>query len=98
MAFIELLGNHNADKTDEKGRQYIRIIAEASQKLAQMMDDLLAFSRMGKEEMHQSQEFWRRSRERIRPWQSPYENKRQGGGSYERIGRTAPTLPKFRQT
>ncbi len=49
--FIQLLEKHAAAKLDEKGNRYIKVISEAAQKMGVLIDELLAFSRMGKQEM-----------------------------------------------
>lgn len=49
--FIQLLEKHAAVKLDEKGNRYIKVISEAAQKMGILIDELLAFSRMGKQEM-----------------------------------------------
>ena len=49
--FIQLLEKHATAKLDEKGNRYVKIISEATQKMGVLIDELLAFSRMGKQEM-----------------------------------------------
>lgn len=49
--FIQLLEKHATAKLDEKGNRYIKVISEAAQKMGILIDELLAFSRMGKQEM-----------------------------------------------
>ncbi|MBK7996208.1 MAG: PAS domain-containing protein [Blastocatellia bacterium] len=49
--FIQLLEKHATVKLDEKGNRYIKIISEAAQKMGVLIDELLAFSRMGKQDM-----------------------------------------------
>ncbi|HCL00027.1 MAG TPA: hypothetical protein DHW42_08000, partial [Candidatus Marinimicrobia bacterium] len=49
--FAELLMSQSADKLDEKGRSYLDKIITASQNMGTLIDDLLAFSRIGRKEI-----------------------------------------------
>ncbi len=49
--FVDLLQRNAADALDEKGRRWLGLVAEASRDMAQLIDDLLVFSRMGRTEM-----------------------------------------------
>ncbi|MEJ5351062.1 MAG: ATP-binding protein [Melioribacteraceae bacterium] len=52
--FIELLKN-SLKTSDEKIIRYINIISEASKKMGQLIDDLLAFSRIGRTELKRTE-------------------------------------------
>jgi PAS domain S-box-containing protein len=49
--FVQLLEQHAADVLDEKSRQWLKIVSDASHEMGQLIDDLLVFSRMGRTEM-----------------------------------------------
>lgn len=49
--FVELLNKRDHGSLDEKSRHYLRVISEAAVKMGVLIDDLLAFSRMGRAEM-----------------------------------------------
>jgi light-regulated signal transduction histidine kinase (bacteriophytochrome) len=53
--FVELLGKRDLTQLDEKSRHYLQVISEAAQKMGTLIDDLLAFSRMGRAEFMQGQ-------------------------------------------
>ncbi len=52
--FAELLKRHQRDKLDEKGRRHLDIISQAARRMGMLIDDLLVFSRMGRQELLQS--------------------------------------------
>lgn len=52
--FVELLNKRDQGGLDEKSRHYLRVISEAAQKMGTLIDDILAFSRMGRTEMMKS--------------------------------------------
>ncbi len=52
--FIGLLQKQAKGKLDEKSRHYMELIAESAKQMAQLIDDLLQFSRMGRTEMYQT--------------------------------------------
>ncbi|HYO58380.1 ATP-binding protein [Archangium sp.] len=52
--FVELLERRARDVLDTKAQGYLRTISESAQRGGQLVDDLLAFSRMGRVEMRQS--------------------------------------------
>ena len=49
-AYSELLQKHVYSSLDEKGRRYIKTILESSKRMGNLIDDLLAFSRIGRAE------------------------------------------------
>jgi len=49
--FVELLTKHAGQTLDEKGRRHLATISSAARKMGALIDDLLAFSRMGRAEM-----------------------------------------------
>jgi signal transduction histidine kinase len=49
--FVELLNKRDLSALDEKSRHYLQVISEAAEKMGALIDDLLAFSRMGRAEM-----------------------------------------------
>ncbi|MDB4975629.1 MAG: Cyanobacterial phytochrome, partial [Myxococcaceae bacterium] len=52
--FAQLLGTRAGPQLDDKGRGYISIISEAAQRGGQLVDDLLAFSRLGRAELRKA--------------------------------------------
>jgi PAS domain S-box-containing protein len=51
--FVDMLAKHNGEKLDDRGRRYLKIIADAARQMGHLIDDLLVFSRMGRMEMRQ---------------------------------------------
>jgi signal transduction histidine kinase len=49
--FVELLNKRDLGGLDEKSRHYLQVISESAQKMGVLIDDLLAFSRMGRADM-----------------------------------------------
>ena len=49
--FVELLNEKDITGLDDKHRHYLKVISESAQKMGNLIDDLLAFSRMGRVEM-----------------------------------------------
>ena len=49
--FSRILLEEYAGKLDEEGRRMLQVVRESSQKLARLIDDILAFSRVSRQEM-----------------------------------------------
>lgn len=49
--FSDLLEKTASSTLDEKGRRYLKTISESAKQMGRLVDDLLAFSRMGRAEM-----------------------------------------------
>lgn len=49
--FVELLNERDLSALDDKSRHYLQVISESARKMGILIDDLLAFSRMGRAEM-----------------------------------------------
>jgi PAS domain S-box-containing protein len=49
--FVEILESTSADKLDEESRGFLDTIAESARQMGKLIDDLLAFSRMGRTEL-----------------------------------------------
>lgn len=49
--FAELLEKHAAVALDDKGRRYLKTISDSANQMGRLIDDLLAFSRMGRVDM-----------------------------------------------
>jgi light-regulated signal transduction histidine kinase (bacteriophytochrome) len=52
--FTELLQKHLASALDEKSLRYMKIILEAAKKMGNLIDDLLAFSKIGRVETRET--------------------------------------------
>jgi signal transduction histidine kinase len=52
--FAELLQKQSAGALDENGRRYLRVIHDSARHAGRLVDDLLAFSRMGRVELRQT--------------------------------------------
>ena len=50
-SYVQLLNKRYSDKLDENARDYIKYAVDGSNRLKQMMDDLLIYSRIGKPEL-----------------------------------------------
>jgi PAS domain S-box-containing protein len=53
--FVDLLLRQNAPQLDDVGRRRLNAVSESAQKMGQLIDDLLVFSRMGRTEMQRSE-------------------------------------------
>jgi PAS domain S-box-containing protein len=51
IGFVDLLNSRDLSSLDEKSQHYMQVITQAAQKMGCLIDDLLAFSRMGRSEM-----------------------------------------------
>jgi light-regulated signal transduction histidine kinase (bacteriophytochrome) len=51
IGYVEMLKKHAGAALNEKSIRYLKIIAESGQRMGQLIDDLLAFSRLGRAEM-----------------------------------------------
>ena len=51
--FVDLLTKHAGEQLDDRGRRYLKIIADAARQMGNLIDDLLVFSRMGRAELRQ---------------------------------------------
>ena len=52
--FSKILLEDYTDKLDEEGQRFLKIIDGSSRKMTGLLDDLLMFSRLGRQEMHPS--------------------------------------------
>jgi signal transduction histidine kinase len=52
--FVSMLESHAAQTLDDKGRRYLATIATAAARMGRLIDDLLAFSRMGRAQLTKS--------------------------------------------
>jgi PAS domain S-box-containing protein len=54
VGYTELLQKHAAPTMDDKGRRYMMMILEAAKRMGTLIDDLLAFSRIGRAETRET--------------------------------------------
>jgi PAS domain S-box-containing protein len=54
VGFTELLQKSSASQLDEKGKRYTSMILESAKRMGALIDDLLAFSRIGRAETRES--------------------------------------------
>ena len=52
--FTELLQKNTASVLNERNQRYVRMILESAQRMGNLIDDLLAFSRIGRAETHKT--------------------------------------------
>jgi PAS domain S-box-containing protein len=52
--FTMLLQKHSASRLDEKSQRYVGIVQESAKRMGSLIDDLLAFSRIGRAETHKA--------------------------------------------
>ncbi|MDR3401516.1 MAG: CHASE3 domain-containing protein [Chthoniobacter sp.] len=52
--FADLLSNHAGAALDDKGRRYLKTIADSAKRMGALIDDLLVFSRIGRAEMRRT--------------------------------------------
>jgi light-regulated signal transduction histidine kinase (bacteriophytochrome) len=52
--YVEMLTKHAGDTLSDKSRRYLKIVSDAAGQMGQLIDDLLAFSRMGRVEMQRT--------------------------------------------
>jgi light-regulated signal transduction histidine kinase (bacteriophytochrome) len=55
VGYVELLQRHVGEALDEKSRRYLSVISAAATRMGTLIDDLLAFSRIGRVELRKSQ-------------------------------------------
>jgi K+-sensing histidine kinase KdpD len=65
--FSELLQKHASSLLDDKSHRYIRTILESAKRMGNLIDDLLAFSRIGRAEPKRPWWTWRSSSRRPSP-------------------------------
>jgi len=53
--FVELLRKRTKSSLDEQSQHYMAVIADSAQKMGTLIDDLLSFSRMGRNEIYTTQ-------------------------------------------
>ena len=50
--YVEMLKDENADELSAEAKRKLAVIADSSRRMSTLIDDLLAFSRMGRTELH----------------------------------------------
>jgi len=51
IGFVDLLNGRDLTGLDEKSRHYLQVITQAAQRMGNLIDDLLSFSRMGRADL-----------------------------------------------
>jgi PAS domain S-box-containing protein len=54
VGFTELLQKHSSATMDDKGRRYMMMVLDAAKRMGNLIDDLLAFSRIGRAETRET--------------------------------------------
>jgi PAS domain S-box-containing protein len=54
LGYVEMLAQEAGDQLSQEGRRYLKTITDASEEMGVLIDDLLAFSRMGRAEMSET--------------------------------------------
>ena len=54
LGYVEMLAEEAGDQLSAEGRRFLKTIADASEEMSVLIDDLLAFSRMGRAEMRET--------------------------------------------
>jgi PAS domain S-box-containing protein len=54
VGFTELLQKHSSSTMDDKGRRYMMMVLDAAKRMGNLIDDLLAFSRIGRAETRET--------------------------------------------
>jgi PAS domain S-box-containing protein len=54
VGFTELLKKHAASQLNDRSQRYVTIILESAKRMGNLIDDLLAFSRIGRAETHKT--------------------------------------------
>jgi PAS domain S-box-containing protein len=52
--FVDLLRKQSAEKLDERGNRYLKIIADSARQMGTLIDDLLIFSRMSRSDLRRA--------------------------------------------
>jgi PAS domain S-box-containing protein len=55
QGYVEMLAREMGDGLSDKSRRYLKTIADAAREMGELIDDLLAFSRMGRSEMREAE-------------------------------------------
>lgn len=74
--FAGMLGRHAAGSLDEKGVRYLKTITDSARRMGLLIDDLLAFSRVGRAELHRTDVDLAKLVEEVRPTLAPEINGR----------------------
>ena len=58
VGFAELLQKNASSPVDDKGHRYMRMILDSAKRMGTLIDDLLAFSRIGRAETQKTPSIW----------------------------------------